>query len=177
MGRESAIINLGNGHKAIVDLEDLPKVSQTRWFALKHHNTYYAIANITKGNSNTNSFMHREVMGKPPAGMEIDHINGDGLDNRKENLRFCSHRQNLQASRKKRTNASSQYKGVSWVANANKWRARIRRLSGGDKNLGLFTSELDAANAYDKAALEMFGEFAVVNFPKPADEQDRLFPE
>lgn len=177
MGRESAIINLGNGHKAIVDLEDLPKLSLFRWFAEKRGNVYYAGTSKTKKTLGKKLCMHHEVLGKSPPGMEIDHINGNGLDNRKENLRFCSHRQNLQAARKRKANASSKYKGVSWDNRRKRWQARIQGLDGTRHWLGRYVSELDAAKAYDKAALETFGEFAVVNFPKPAGEHDRLFPE
>jgi len=177
MKRESAIINLGNGHKAIVDIEDLPGLSKLRWFAGKRGNTYYAATSENNETLGKKIYMHHKVMGRSPAGMEIDHINGNGLDNRKENLRFCTHQQNLQARRKKNPNASSQYKGVHWSKDKKRWRTIIRRIDGKREHLGYFNSELDAAKAYDKAALEMFGEFAVVNFPKPAEEQDRLFPE
>lgn len=178
MERKSAIMNLGNGHNAIVDLEDLPRLSLLRWFTEKGHGTYYARrSGGRKGSPRKKTYMHQCVMGEPPAGKEIDHINGNGLDNRKENLRFCSRRQNLQAARKSKKNASSRYKGVIWEKGAKKWRARISRLDGTLKHLGYFDSELDAARAYDKAALEMFGNFATPNFPKPAETQDRLFPE
>jgi len=177
MERESAIINLGNGNKAIVDLEDLPRLSESRWFAEKREGAYYVSRQMTKNGKRQKIYMHNEVMGPSPNGKEIDHINNNGLDNRKENLRFCSHRQNLQARRKKKADATSKYKGVSWNKANKKWLARIADFTSKLKYLGCFESELDAANAYDKAALETFGEFAVVNFPKPAERQDRLFPE
>ena len=102
MERESAYINLGNNHNAIVDLEDLPKLSLIRWFAEKRYSTYYAVRTQQKDGVRKKLYMHHYVMGEPLAGREIDHINGNGLDNRKENLRFCSHRQNLQARRKRK---------------------------------------------------------------------------
>ena len=176
MERESAIINTGNGHKAIVDLEDLPRLSQSRWFTDKNRNTYYAYRNVWTNGVCKKIYMHREVIGDIPDGKEVDHINGNGLDNRKCNLRFCSHKENCQASRK-RAKAASKYKGLSWDRHGNNWRARIMNLTGQRLELGRFESELDAANAYDKAALELFGEFAQLNFPKPATEADRLFPE
>lgn len=177
MERESAIINTGNGHKAIVDLEDLPRLSQSRWFTDKNRNTYYAYRSVWTNGVCKKIYMHREVIGDIPDGKEVDHINGNGLDNRKENLRACSHRENCQASRKSDPNASSMYKGVTWKKDKNKWRARIMNLTGQRLELGRFESELDAAKAYDKAAMELFGEFAQLNFPKPATEADRLFPE
>ena len=171
-----AYINLGNSHNAIVDIEDLPRLSRSRWFYQKHKNIYYAMSNKTS-DGRKKVYMHQEVMGTPPAGKEIDHINGNGLDNRKENLRFCSHRENCQASRKRQQNASSMYKGIYWDKKEKKWRARICRLDGTRKHLGLFESELDAARAYDEAATEAFGKFATLNLPKPVQTQDRLFPE
>lgn len=173
---EVGYINLGNGHSAIVDMEDLPRLSRSRWSYQNHGHTYYAASSKTYDGCK-NVYMHREVKGTPPAGKEIDHINGNGLDNRKENLRFCSHRENCQASRKRQQNASSMYKGVTWRKDKKKWRARICRMDNTRKHLGYFESELDAAKAYDEAATELFGKFATLNLPKPAQTQDRLFPE
>lgn len=172
-----AYINLGNSHNAIVDMEDLPRLSRSRWSYNKNGGTYYVSCNITPDGVRKKAYMHCEVMGTPPAGKEIDHINGNGLDNRKENLRFCSHRENCQASRKRQQNASSMYKGVTWRKDRKKWRANICLMDGTKKHLGYFESELDAAKAYDEAALKLFGNFATLNFPKPAEDADRLFPE
>lgn len=174
---EAGYINLGNGHSAIVDMEDLPRLSRSRWSYHKRKNTYYAMSNITPDGVRKKVYMHHEVMGTPPPGKEIDHINGNGLDNRKENLRFCSHRENCRASRKRQRNTSSMYKGIYWDKKEKKWRARICLMDGTKKHPGYFESELDAAKAYDEAATELFGKFATLNLPKPAQTQDRLFPE
>lgn len=96
------IINVGNGHCAIVDLEDLPRLSRTRWFTKKRRNIYYAYRCVMVNGVCKKIYMHREVIGDIPDKMEVDHINGNGLDNRKSNLRVCSHRQNIRAGRKKR---------------------------------------------------------------------------
>ena len=177
METKEAKINLGNNIFAIVDLEDLPKLSVNRWFAQKRKNGYYAASNTTIDGKGKKIYMHHVILGNPVDGKEVDHINGDGLDNRKENLRTCTHRQNIQASRKRNCKASSKYKGVYWETSRKKWRTRITRSDGKKVFLGYFDSELDAANAYDKAATEMFGSFATLNFPKPPEDADRLFPE
>lgn len=100
--------------------------------------------------------LHREIM-KPPAGMVIDHINGNPLDNRRENLRICEHRQNLWNGRPHR-DGSSKYRGVCWSKDKRKWRAQIQ-----GKPLGFFASEDDAAKAYNAAAVVKFGEFVRLN--------------
>ena len=98
-----------------------------------------------------------------PAGMQIDHINGNGLDNRKVNLRLCNSSQN-QRNARKRKSGTSRFKGVDWHKESKKWRARIcvnrKRI-----HIGRYKSEFEAAQAYDKKAIELFGEFASLNFP------------
>ena len=104
--------------------------------------------------------MHRVIM-DAPKGMHVDHINGNGLDNRRENLRLCTNSQN-HMNRKTHRDSSSKYKGVSWNKRNSKWQAYIG--SGiKRKNLGYFASESDAAKAYDIKAKECFGEFARLN--------------
>ena len=104
--------------------------------------------------------MHREII-NAPAGMQIDHINGNGLDNRKANLRLCNNAQNQQ-NRRKRSRATSLFKGVGW--HDNRWRARIT-VNGKQIEIGRFKSEFLAAEAYDQKAIELFSEFANLNFP------------
>ena len=97
-----------------------------------------------------------------PDGMEVDHINGNGLDNRKANLRLCTRAQN-QMNSIKRTGKSSIFKGVSWHKNAWKWRANIK-INQKDIHIGYFDTELEAAEAYDIEAIRLFGSFAKTNF-------------
>lgn len=105
--------------------------------------------------------MHRLIM-DAPKGMQVDHINHNTLDNRRCNLRIVTPQQNLYNTRA-RPNATSRYKGVHWRKDIKKWRVtislNIRR------TIGYFHSEIEAAKAYDKAAKELFGEFAYLNFP------------
>jgi hypothetical protein len=100
--------------------------------------------------------LHREIT-SAPAGMVVDHINGDPLDNRRENLRVCEHRQNLWNGKPHR-DGSSQYRGVSWSRHRKKWRAQIQ-----GKTLGHFDTETEAALAYNAAAADRFGQFARPN--------------
>ena len=100
-------------------------------------------------------------MGKPQKRKVIDHINHNGLDNRKENLRFVTRAQNQQ-NRRSTKNSSSQYKGVGWHKASNKWRAKIGH-KGKQTYLGLFTCEHQAALAYNEKALELWGENALLN--------------
>ena len=94
-----------------------------------------------------------------PGKLEVDHINGDGLDNRRSNLRLCTRRQNSM-NQKKQKNCTSKYKGVSWSKRRKKWAAAIT-LYGKYKSLGFFDDEEEAAQAYRVAARKYFGEFAL----------------
>lgn len=106
--------------------------------------------------------MHRAIL-RPAYGSEVDHVNGNGLDNRRDNLRACVRTQNNGNRRLSGLNASG-YRGVSWDARNDRWRADIRAF-GVARNLGRFTDAAQAARAYDAAARDMFGEFARPNFP------------
>jgi len=97
----------------------------------------------------------------PGAGMVVDHIDGNGLNNAKANLRICTFAQNIRNS-KIRVGCSSKYKGVCWDKKASNWRARIM-INGRLTSLGSFDSEESAGMAYDTAAISNYGEYASTN--------------
>ena len=143
---------------AIVDTGNLRNLNLYRWSLGGYKKGTRYARRSEKGQT---IYMHREIM-NAPEGMEIDHINGNGLDNRSANLRICTKAQNQQNS-KKRTGKSSVFKGISWETDRKKWRASIvvnkKRIC-----IGRFISEIDAAKAYDVEALSYFGEYARTNF-------------
>ena len=149
-------ITLTQGKSVLVDDEDFEKLNQHKWY----YHQGYAFRKAGPRIFQVSIFMHREIM-QTPDGMETDHINGDSLDNRRENLRICTHAENLR-NRKMNSGNKSGYKGVYWFSQRGKWRAAIT-LNGKNVHLGLFTDPADAAKAYDKAAQEHFGEFARTN--------------
>jgi hypothetical protein len=106
--------------------------------------------------------MHREVLGVPPH-LFVDHINHNGLDNRKANLRPATKSQNCQNKRLGRKNTSSKYRGVHWHRRFGKWQASIR-VNRKSIHLGYFTDELEAAKAYDRASSKYHGDFGKPNF-------------
>ena len=108
--------------------------------------------------------MHRVILGLIPEDKkEVDHGNRNTLDNRRRNLRGCTHRQNMM-NRKKDVGATSRYKGVSWSKERKKWVSQIT-IGKKCKSLGRFAIEELAALAYDIAATYEYGEFANLNFP------------
>lgn len=149
------------GLKAIIDKEDYDRVNDLPWHPEVSRTTVYV---RTSRNSKTpNKSLHRFIMNAKP-GQVVDHINFNGLDNRKANLRFCSVKENADHSRKYR-DSTSNFKGVSWQMSAQKWRAQIQAEPGRLLYLGSFIDETEAAKVYDQKAKELFGEFAVLNFP------------
>ena len=104
--------------------------------------------------------MHRFILGAV-AGETVDHRDGNGLMNIRSNIRICSQGENLRNSRSFR--GASQYKGVSWNIRKKKWEARIRD-GQVHRGLGNYSNESEAARAYDRAALRLYGEFACLNF-------------
>jgi hypothetical protein len=107
--------------------------------------------------------MHREILNVPD-GILVDHINRNGLDNRKANLRRATHSQNAWNTPTPRKTKTSRYKGVYFHKRTGIWQAAIT-VNARQKYLGQFENELDAANAYDQAARKYHAEFAVLNLP------------
>ena len=142
------------------------KSSTRRWF-LKTDDVgrNYAVSNTRREIDRwTPTRMHRLILGLQNNGKSfVDHINGNGLDNRRKNLRACTYAENSYNQIRKRPNCSSEYKGVSWSKASGKWRAHIVK-DYKQLHLGLFETETEAALAYDLAAQQLFGEYACPNF-------------
>jgi hypothetical protein len=161
-------IPLTQGKYAIVDPEDYDRLSKYKWYAARCKNIFYAGRNSrpAKGRKRLYIKMHTAVL-KPPRGFIIDHINRNGLDNRKANLRIVTYAQNsLNRPYKKRPDSPSKYKGVTWHKAQRKWAVQIC-YNNIHKNVGYFHDEIEAAKAYDKAAKKHHKDFAVLNFPNP----------
>ena len=159
-------IELTQGYVAAVDSADYERVSAHKWYASVRSRAdgsvrVYAMRHVLReGGGRTAQMLHRFVT-DTPMGMYIDHINGNGLDNRRANLRICTCSENLRNQRPK-TGGSSAYKGVCWRKDRGKWVAGIK-LNGEREHLGYFDSEQDAVKAYDRAALSAYGEYARTN--------------
>lgn len=152
---------LGNGLVAYIDPEDVALVSGRFWHAIKSRRSHYARCSAPKGTPKT--LMHVLIMGTRD-GFQIDHKNGNGLDNRRENLRWATSAQNMQNARI-RPNKQSGLRGVRRGTRAQKWSAAIRA-NGTRHHLGSFVTSEEAARVYDEAAKRLHGEFAQLNFPE-----------
>jgi hypothetical protein len=161
------LLPLSQDKFAIVDSDDYDRLNTYKWCLSKTPRTNYAMrstkARRIKGKraKRKTILMHRFILNAPP-GLVVDHINHDGLDNRKSNLRLCTRKQNNHNKRPQ--GKTSKYKGVYFSKLRKKFIARIQ-MNGKTTYIGLFTDQIAAAKAYDKKARELFGEFAYLNFP------------
>lgn len=154
-------IELTRGLVALVDDDDYEYLSQYKWYASKARYTFYPARNVLLENGKRTVIrMHRDIINSD-LHQNIDHINGDGLDNRRCNLRIASTMSN-QHNRIKH-GGNFKYKGISYKSDTKKhWRSRIT-VDGKEIVLGYFDTDIEAARKYDEAALQYFGEFARPN--------------
>lgn len=153
-------IQTSNGRTFQIDEDDLPLVQQYRWRGWKIHKTVYIATELVGGKR---LYLHRLLM-NPQDGLEVDHINGDARDNRRSNLRVCTHSQNVSNQRTQKRGKYSRYKGVTKFPRNTKrpWIAQAK-VMGKHIFLGYYKTQIEAARAYNKAAPRLFGEFARLN--------------
>ena len=142
---------------ALVDEEDFEMLNQFNWCVKKDGCTFYAFRVTIVDGRRTTLYMHCVIMN----GKGIDHRDGNGCNNQKSNLRFCTGSEN-QMNQRKQKNRSSIYKGVTFNRTDKKWMAQIH-INGKNIHLGRFILEVEAAKAYNAKAIELFCEFANLN--------------
>jgi hypothetical protein len=156
-------IPLTQGQFALVDDADYAAVSAFKWCALRDRRNVYAVRGVKKSPGvRTLLRLHSFLM---PGIPQIDHRDGNGLNCQRDNLRPATGSQNARAARRKQIGRSSAFRGVSWDKAEDCWRARIW-VGGRNLSLGCFVKEDEAAQAYDRASRQHFGEFAAPNFPR-----------
>lgn len=150
-----------DGHTVLMDDADYTRefIDGRTWHVTEPRTKRYVIWKTTRGGARLDFKLHRLIIGAKP-GQQVDHINGNGLDNRRENLRLATAAENARNA-PARSGGSSRFKGVGWHKHA--WRVRIRV---GYKHItvGYFKNEIEAAFAYDMASLKHHGEFGWRNF-------------
>ena len=158
----TTLVHLTRNKTCILNTSDWETLKHRTWHAAGHVDLLYACSNqYSEGKVRKPIRMHREIM-RPPEGMVVDHINHNTLDNRRCNLRICTPRQNTFNQYRKYTTEPKR-KGVYFFRRTGRWYSQIS-LNGVNTYLGYFDTAEEAAQAYDVAAKQHFGEFACLNF-------------
>ena len=147
------LIPLGKSNKfAIIDDEDFEKVNYLKWYLCGRRYAHCYPGWI---------LLHRYILNVTDRNIHVDHKDDNGLNCQKENLRLCSNQQNT-SNKRNLVPHTSQYKGVSWEKRVQKWRVTLTNHYK-QIHIGTFNDEIHAAQAYNKKAIEVFGEFARLN--------------
>ena len=153
-------IKLTRGQVAIVDAEDYDELMKYEWCASPYDRGYYAIRGGKKGEKRTIR-MHRQILGLTDRSVHVDHVNNNGLDNRRCNIRKCTPSENMRNKRASR-GSISKYVGVSYRSDRDRWVSTIA-INGKSIHGGYFKTEIEAALDRDKLAVKHFGDFAFIN--------------
>lgn len=155
-------IKLTQGKYALVDDCDFDELNKFKWYALKNKKRYYAQRGFWDKEKKKVIIiqMHREIM-NTPIGKVTDHINQNGLDNRRKNLRICTKSQN-QWNREIQSNNKSGYIGVSWYSRYGKWKAHMTN-NGKKIHIGYFDDKNEAAKAYNNAIKKVRDKYIITN--------------
>ena len=156
------LIRLTQGQFAVVDEADFEWLNKFEWYAIKEEKSYYAARSIKENGRHMQRQMQMDILGGINGVDLIDHKNNNGIHNFRSNLRFCTVQENNRNHRPKKM--TSNFKGVYWSNRNKKWVSSIG-FNYKTIHIGYFTSEEDAARAYDTKAKELHGEFAYLNFP------------
>jgi hypothetical protein len=151
-----AFVTLSQGKETVIDARDVALVDGFNWFAHKNKHSFYAVRNDYTGPKPRLVSIHRTIMGEPD-GFFVDHVDGDGLNNCRDNLRLATLAENNRNARKPVTNSSG-FKGVSWRKVEKKWQSAIH-FEGRKVHLGLFNDLEEAHAAYVAASIKLHGEF------------------
>jgi hypothetical protein len=154
-------IQLTQGQVAIVDDDMYDYLNQWKWYANKLKGKYYAVRNLRLNKKYAGALLMHRVIMNPIKGLVVDHVNGLTLDNRKENLRICTQADNMK-NQKLSTNNKTGFRGVSWHKNKKVFESRIHS-NNIRYHLGIYNNSIDAARAYNEAAIKYHGEFANIN--------------
>lgn len=156
-----AYISLTQGYEAVIDVADVSIVEDRNWCFDNKKTSGYAVSTVCKKDGKSTTLLLHRLLMNPSFNLVVDHIDGNGLNNRRSNLRICSTAENSRNQRIKLKNTSG-FKGVSWHKRTQKWQSHIRR-DGKGYNLGHFNTPEDAYAAYCQSSDKLHGEFGRVS--------------
>ena len=150
-------VPVSGGRTALIDEADYESIQHWKWSSCRKRHTFAVYRAVLEQGKSRRIYLSRFIM-QAPSGLFVDHENGDGLDNRRDNLRLCTHTENNRHRCRPQSTNTSGHRGVFWERGAKKWRAQLS-VNNRNVHLGMFLTVEDAGNAYRQAAVSRYGEF------------------